>query len=327
MKDQYNSGKKMKNKKVLVCGATGFIGRNIAEYLALKDNLEVSGTYFESLPLENDGINMIDADLTNKRDVENVLRGQDIVIQAAATTSGAKDIRERPYLHVTDNAIMNALLFRQAFEQKISQLMFMSCTVMYQSGEKPVKESDFNPSLDLVPSYFGVAKTKLYNEDMCKFFAGIGQTKFMAIRHSNIYGPYDKFDLEKSHVFGATLTKVMQAKDEVKVWGTGEEERDLLYVSDLVDFVELALDNQRKPFELYNIGYGSSIPVKNLVEKIILHSGKSLKVSFDTSKPTIKTKLSLDCTLTKEHYGWEPKVSLDEGIKRTLEWYRREIKL
>ena len=315
-------------KKILICGATGFIGRNIAEFFAERDDFEVYGTYLNSKPLDNPRIKMIHADLTNKEDVNRVLKGGgDILIQAAATTSGAKDIVTKPYYHVTDNAVMNSLIFRSAYEHKVSHVVFFSCSTMYQSSDIPVKETDFDANKEMYPSYFGVGWTKVYIEKMCEFYSRIGNTKYTVIRHSNIYGPYDKFDLEKSHVFGATMTKVMTAGDggKIVVWGTGEEERDLLYSSDLVSFVELAIDKQESKFELYNVGYGSSISVSNLVKKIIACSGKDIEIEYDLSKPCIKTKLCLDISKVMDSLGWSPTVSLDEGIRRTMEWYKSNI--
>ena len=313
------------SKKVLICGATGFIGRNIAGHLAKKDDVEVYGTYLNSKPLNNPKITLIKADLTNKDDVDHLLEEDvDVLIQAAATTSGAKDIVTKPYYHVTDNAVMNSLLFRSTFENNVGHVIFFSCTVMHQSSDIPLKETDFDANKEIHPSYFGVGWTKFYIEKMCEFYARVGKTKYTVIRHSNIYGPYDKFDLEKSHVFGATMTKVMTAKDEGKivVWGTGEEERDLLYVSNLVDFVDLAINKQKNQFELYNVGCGSSISVSDLVKKIINCSGKDISIEYDLSKPSIKTKLCLDITKAKDTLGWFPKVSLEEGIQKTMEWYK-----
>ena len=168
------------------------------------------------------GVTWHKADLRDPEAVNGLLEGVDIIVQAAATTSGAKDIVTRPFIHVTDNAVMNSYLFRSAFERKVKHVVFFSCTVMYPSSEKALKESDFDANTPLHPRYFGVGNTKIYIEKMCEFFSRIGETKFTAIRHSNIYGAHDKFDLERSHVFGATVTKVMTAKDKVTVWGTGE---------------------------------------------------------------------------------------------------------
>ncbi len=316
----------MKKKKLLVCGATGFIGRNIIETLVDRDDLELVGTYLNSRPVDNTKFKMIQADLTNKEDVNRATEGMDIIIQAAATTSGAKDIVTKPYHHVTDNAVMNSLIFRSAYEKQVSQVIFFSCTVMYQSSDMPVKETDFDANKEIFPNYFGVGWTKVYIEKMCEFYSKLGQTKYTAIRHSNIYGPHDKFDLERSHVFGATMTKVMTNNDgRIVVWGPGTEKRDLLYIGDLVDFTVKTIEKQKSPFELVNVGFGKAISIKELVHKIIECSGKEISVEHDLSQPHIPTSLSLDITKAKEIFSWEPLVSLEDGIKKTMEWYRREI--
>ena len=139
-------------------------------------------------------------------------------------------------------------------------------------------------------------------------------------------GAHDKFDLERSHVFGATVTKVMTADDgKITVWGSGEEERDLLYVDDLVDFVTAAMDRQDASFGLYNCGAGKSVAIKDLVAKIVDGSGRSrsLRIEHDLSQPTIKTTLSVDCAKAREELGWEPRTSLDDGIARTIDWWRQ----
>ncbi|MFH1724053.1 MAG: NAD-dependent epimerase/dehydratase family protein [Elusimicrobiota bacterium] len=316
----------MTRQKVLVCGATGFIGRNIAEALALRDDLEVFGTCWKSPPLEHPRIRMRKADLTRPDHVEEALRGMDVVIQAAATTSGSKDIVNRPYIHVTDNAVMNSLIFRAAHDRKIKRVIFFSCTVMYHSSDTPLKETDFDANRELHRNYFGVGWTKVYIEKMCEFYSRIGDVRYTVIRHSNIYGPYDKFDLERSHVFGATTAKVMTAAGgRITVWGTGEEGRDLLYVSDLADFVQLAMEKQESAFELFNVGRGEAVSIRELVAKIIAVSGKRIEVDHDLSKPTIKTSLCVDTSKAKAALGWAPKVSLDEGIRNTLEWYQANI--
>ena len=315
----------MSNVKILICGATGFIGRNITEKFALIPEFEVHAVHFKQPEYDLPNITWHQADLRNPEDVERVLSGKDIIIQAAATTSGSKDIVSQPYIHVTDNAVMNSYIFRTAFEQKIKHVIFFSCTVMYPSSNRPLVESDFDANKPMHPRYFGVGNTKVYIEKMCEFFANIGDTKFTAIRHSNIYGPYDKFDLDHSHVFGATITKVMTSKDKITVWGSGEEERDLLYIDDLVDFVFLSIKNQKQKYVLLNCGYGRAISIKNLVAKIIKASGKNVKVEHDLSKPTIKTGLSVDSSLAKKRLGWKPKIDLDEGIVRTLKWWQRNI--
>ncbi len=315
----------MTKTKVLICGATGFIGRNMTEQLSKRADLEVHAVRFNRPEYKCDNVTWHQADLRNQADLERVIKGVDVIIQAAATTSGSKDIVTRPYIHVTDNAVMNSLLFRSAFEHKVKHVVFFSCTVMYPSSDKALRESDFDANKPLHPRYFGVGNTKLYIEKMCEFYAGICDTKFTAIRHSNIYGAHDKYDLERSHVFGATITKVMTATDKISVWGTGEEERDLLHVDDLVRFVELAIAKQPEKYRLYNCGLGQAIAIRDLVRKIVDYSGKNLKIEHDLSQPTIKTSLFLDCSFAKKELGWEPQVSLDDGIKTTLAWWKEHI--
>ena len=231
-------------KKILICGATGFIGRNLTEKFSGQEDVEVHAVWHNRKAFECEHVIWHQGDLRNTEDVERLVKGMDIVIQAAATTSGSKDIVNRPYIHVTDNAVMNSLLLRAAYDHSVSNFVFFSCTVMYNSSESALKESDFNAGQELHPRYQGVGWTKVYVEKMCDFFSKLGRTKHTIIRHSNIYGPYDKYDLERSHVFGATITKVMTAKEKIAVWGTGEEERDLLHVDDLTDFVEKSIEFQ-----------------------------------------------------------------------------------
>jgi len=316
------------NKTILICGATGFIGRNLLDFYYKQGKYNIKATHFKRPALKGyDGVEWVHCDLRDSNQVREIVNGVDIILQFAATTTGAKDIVSKPYIHVTDNAVMNSLLLREAFEQNIEHFIFPSCTIMYQKSETAIKEFDFNPSEEIQSFYFGAGYTKVYLERMCEFYSRLGKTKHTVIRHSNIYGPYDKYDLEKSHVFGATITKVMTSEDgKVNVWGTGEEKRDLLYVEDLVDFIDTAINKQTTTYELFNVGLGKGIKIKDLVQKIITHSERGLEIVHDLSKPTVPTSLFLDCSLAKEKLDWEPKHTLDEGIIKTLKWYKNNIK-
>lgn len=317
----------MSKKIVLVCGATGFIGRNVAEYFTQQESVEVRGIFHKRPQYENPKINWIQADLTQIEDVERVMKNVDVVIQAASVTSGVKDVFSRPSIHITDNAIMNSLMLRAASENNIGHFIFFSCSVMYPSSDRPLKEEDFNAETVMHSKNFGSGWNKVYLEKMCEFFSTQSSTRFTAIRHSNVFGPYDKFDLEKSHVFGATLTKVMQASSPGKIiaWGEGKEERDLLYISDLIEFVRLALEKQKEQFLMCNVGQGKSISIKEIIRKIIQVSKKDISIEFDKSKPSIDTKVALDSTLAKQRLGWEPSVTLEEGIQKTLDWYKANV--
>lgn len=316
----------MTKRKVLVCGSTGFIGRNIATALADSGEYDVYGTHCKRPAIDHPGVTSFEADLTRQDDVDRVVRGMDIIIQAAATTSGAGDIINRPYIHTADNAVMNSHILRSAFDHSVDHVLFFSCTIMYESSSEPIREEDFDIAKPLPPQYFGAGWTKLYIEKMCEFYSRLGRTKFTVMRHSNIYGPHDKYDLERSHVFGATMTKVLTNEDgRLVCWGPGTEERDLLHVDDLTGFVRAAMGKQESAFELVNVGLGKAVCIKDLVHKIIAYSGKEIAVEHDLSKPHIPTRICLDISRAKREYGWEPTIDLDEGIRRTIQWYRENL--
>ena len=313
-------------KRILICGATGFIGRNILDYFYDNQNYKIRATHFKrEHPTNYEGVEWVRCDLRDAAALPSLLDGVDIVLQFAATTTGAKDIVSKPYMHVTDNVVMNSLLLQQAFMESVEHFIFPSCTIMYQKCDTALKESDFNPSDEILPFYYGPGHTKVYLENLCNFYSNLGETKHTVIRHSNIYGPYDKYDLEKSHVTGASITKVMNSDNEVVVWGTGEEKRDLLYVEDLLDFIEKAINLQTEKFSLVNVGLGEGTRIIDLVEKIIKIADKDINIKHDTTKPTLPTSLFLDCTLAKKKFDWSPNHTLEEGLAKTIKWYRENI--
>jgi nucleoside-diphosphate-sugar epimerase len=319
-------------KNVLICGASGFMGKNIGDSFIKTGLYKVYGVgnkrHVDNI---NEYETFFNCDLTTVKGIEHVFNRDivyDIVIQAAANTSGSKDILERPYLHVTDNAVMNSLILQACYDYNVGHFLFLSCGVMYNPERSPVTEDDFYLDEGIFKNYFGVGWTKVYVEKMCEFFASLGKTKHTAIRHSNTYGPYDKYDLEKSHMFGATITKVMNASDgdEIVVWGDGTTERDLLYVDDVVDFIHLAIKKQEKMYDLFNVGMGKSFSVNEIVSKIIHYSKKNLTTRNDLDKPSINTKLAFNSEKALREFGWKPKYSLDEGVKLTIDWYNKNKK-
>jgi nucleoside-diphosphate-sugar epimerase len=312
-----------KRKRIVVCGATGFIGRNIVDALARKGEAEIVAVHHARPRYELPGLRWITADLTREEGARAAVAGADVVIQAAATTSGAKDIVERPYIHTTDNAVMNSLLLRACHEAGIGHFVFFSCSIMYQTSDRPVRESDLDLRQPLHPRYFAAGWTKMYVERMCEFYAGLGRTRTAAVRHSNVYGPFDKFDLDKSHMLGATVTKALSAPEggALTVWGTGEEARDLLYVGDLVRCVEMVIERQGAPFALYNVGAGRAVKVREVVERVIAATGRKLRIEHDLSQPTIPVSLALDCTRIADEIGWRPETDLDTGLAQTIAWW------
>ena len=307
-------------KTILICGATGFIGRNMLEYFIEDGNYNIRAVWHmpsDLTDIYSDNVEWINADLTKKEDVKKVLVGVDIILQYAAISTSMKDAVERPYIHVTDNVIINSLIFRYAYEVGVEQVIFPSCTVMYDVSDYAVREEDFNGVMDSDNIYFGGGGTKVYLENMCKFYSKLGNTKFTVMRQTHIYGPYDEFNSE-GHFFPATVDKVINSDGEIIVWGDGTEEKDLLYVKDLADFIKIAIETQKSNFELVNIGSGSSFKIKDIVKNIIDTFGKKIEIKYDLTKPSRKKGLKLNTNKVKNLFNWETKYTLTTGINEIM---------
>ena len=313
-------------KKILILGASGFIGFNCLLHFANNKkymHYDIAGTYLKNKPKKIKGVTFIKIDLTDKNMSQSIFKNTEILVQAAACTTGAKDIVSKPFMHVNDNVVMNSFVTKFSHKYKIPRVIIFSCTVMYKSSKKPLREIDFDPKEPMYEKYFGAGWMKVFVEKMSEFYSRLKITKFTLIRHSNIYGPFDKFDLEKSHVFGATINKVSNTKESVlNVWGDGSEKRNFLYISDLISFIDLVLKKQKKYFEIYNLGSDRSISINNLVLNIIKASRKKLKIKNLKNKPTLKTSIEISSSKAKKEIGWKQKVSLKEGILKTLNWYK-----
>ena len=312
-------------KKILILGCSGFIGKNLATYFSKKKNIQVHGTYLTRKPKIRN-IKLYKLNILERNKTKKLLKKKDIVINCAAITSGAKDILSKPYIHVTENNIINSIVIESAFQNKIKHLIMLSCTLMYKSSQKTLKERDLNLNDKMYPKYFGGAWMKVYMEKMSEFFSNISKIKFTVIRHSNLYGPFDKFDLKKSHVFGATINKVLNSKNTLKILGKGNEKRDLLYVDDFVNFVDKVISKQRKKFRIYNCGLGEYISINSLVKKIIKISKRKLRIRHEKSFNSLNTSVKLNFKLASKELGWKPIISLDKGIEKTIEWYTSHYK-
>lgn len=318
-------------KQVLVCGASGFIGRNVSERLALNGNYEVIGTYFQHEPAhKNPNIKYVKADLTDAKTVSDLVKGKDIVLHHAAIATNFKDVLTQPHIHTTHNVIMTSLLIRAAFEAKVSHFLFSSCGYLYNTSDKPHKETeqDYN---NLPSTYFAAAWSKLYCEKMCEFYSTLNGPAFTVLRQANVYGPYDKLNLDTAHALPATVMKAISSRDgKLEIWGDGTQARDLVYVSDLVDCIETIVDKKastKEPrrYDFLNIGNGEFYTMKQIADQVVRCSPKPLEVVYNTAKPSSALIWRLDSSLARERYNWKPKVSLEEGIRKTYDWYSKVL--
>ena len=314
-------------KKILICGATGFIGQNVLNHFTKIKNYKVIALINKTKPdIRIKSVKYIKGNLKNFRDCLRVTKNIDIVIQCAATTSGSKDIINAPYLHVTDNAVMNSNILRSVYENKVGHFLFMSCTVMYKNSRKYLSEKDVNEN-KIFPNYYGVAQTKLYIEKICKFYSNISKTKFTIIRHSNIYGYNDKFDIDKGHFIGSTIKKIYSLKHPyIKVFGSGKEKRDFLFIDDFKNFIEKSIKNQRKQYDIFNCTYGKSYSIKEILKKLIIFSKTNKSIQFNKNARNLNVNILVKSNKAKKEINWGPKIKLDNGLKLTLKWFKSNEK-
>lgn len=305
-------------KKVLITGASGFIGRNLWKYLSRRDDIELSGTYLNHRFTDTPTLHR--SDLRRISEALAVTKNIDCIIHAAAVTAGLAAVATNSNKYFGDSQRINDAVIEAAYQNSVPQFIFFSCTVLYPPYlGRPVRETDLDIN-GIHPYYLTGAQVKLSGEKRC-YASSTGRTRFSVLRHSNIYGPYDKFG-PHGHAFAALTTQIARANDGDKIIinGDGSAERDLLSVFDLARCVELVMDRQDLQYDIFNVGSGYAISITALARKMIQASGKRLTIVYDDSQPSIDTKLTLDISNIREKFGWQPQISLEKGIRETLQW-------
>jgi GDP-L-fucose synthase len=166
---------------------------------------------------------------------------------------------------------------------------------------------------------------KRYSEILCKVYAQKIKNGMptVVVRPSNVYGPHDKFDFERSHMFAALLRRVVERQSPMVIWGTGSDVRDLIYVDDFVDGLMLAFEAV-KDYLVVNIAAGETWSVKEVLDTMLKTDGfDGAVVNYDASKPQTTKMRKVDISKARSMLGFKAKVSLAEGIRRTAAWYRK----
>lgn len=322
--------------QILLLGCGGFLGRHILNMLLEISNISILavGSHREIPQIDSSRIKYINGDLTSKSFVDSVINGQDVVVHCAGVSTGSKDLFINPTLQIEDNAIMNTYILSACARTAVKKFIFPSCTLPYQKQNRPfidvaVKEEEDFLNEEILDIYRGVGWTKVYAEKLCSYFSSISPMNTYCLRLSNVYGPYDKFNTDKSHLMAAAITKVLKNEGVIDIWGDGTQERDFIYIDDVVSaFKYIILNELGSKHEIYNIGSGTSISALNLFEKVIKISNcVGVKIVTNPEMKTVNTKVILDISKAHKQLNWFPLIDLEQGILKTVEWYRQKFQL
>ena len=312
-------------KKVLVAGGTGFVGVNLINRLLLL-GANVRATIHRKEPvILDEKIEYVKCDLTNMEDCRRVVSDMDYVFLCAANTSGAAVMASTPLVHVTPNIVMNSQMLEAAYFARVKKLVWLSSNAAYPpSGDRPVREEEMFDG-DPYETYFGVAWMKRYTEILCRMYSEKLKNPMVTVvlRPSNIYGPYDDFEFETSHVMAALIRRVVERHEPIEVWGTGEDIRDWIYIDDFIDAMMLAVE-KIESYNPLNIGLGKGYSIKQALQ-IMLEADNytDAKIKFDASRPSMIPIRLIDTTKAATSLGFKAKTGLREGIRKTIEWYRK----
>jgi GDP-L-fucose synthase len=311
-------------KKVLVAGGAGFIGTNLALALAAQKARLRLTVHEKPLQTEFPGAEVMSLDLRRPEHCAQAVAGMDYAFLCAAHTSGAAVIRATPLVHITPNVLINTLMLEAAHRAGVARLCFISSGAAYPpTGDRPVREEEMFDG-DPHDVYFAAGWMKRYGEILCRTYAEkiASPMSTVVVRPSNVYGPYDKFDFAVSHVTAALIRRVVERQSPLEVWGTGEDIRDLIYVDDFIAGLLAAFAADRAHLAV-NICSGKGHSVRQILQKILAADGYGdADVRYDPSRPsTIPVRL-MDDRLARRELGFEARTPLEEGLRRTLQWYR-----
>jgi len=309
------------NKKVIVTGGAGFLGSFVIEKLKQRGATDIFIPRIENY-------NLVDANDIKRLYADN-LKGVDpknvVIIHLAANVGGIGANREHPADFFYDNLMMGVELMHQGYKNGVGKFVAIGTVCAYPKFTPvPFKEDDLwigYPEETNAP--YGLAKKMM----LVQAQAYRAQYGFNAIflLPVNLYGPRDNFNLATSHVIPALIRKAVEATErddkELQVWGDGSPTREFLYVEDAADGIVTAAEKYNGDLPV-NLGSGYEISIKNLTEMIVKMTGFPGKLAWQTDKPNGQPRRGLDVSRAKELFGWGAQVPFEEGMKRTIEWFK-----
>lgn len=310
-----------RGRRVLVTGGSGFVGRHLVEQLLEQGADVVVALHRREMPpvhgAEPAGVR---ADLTRADECLAAMTGIDDVFHAAGVAAGAGASPADTTSAITANLVLTARVLEAAARAGVDRCLVFSSSTVYPALDRPVREEDAwsGPPHQ---AYQGYGWMRRYLERLAEFVASQGVTQVAIVRPTAIYGRHDNFEPRTSHFVPALIRRAVERERPFEVWGTGEEARDLLHVSDLARGCLLALEKHATADPI-NIGYGESVRVRDVVRTILDASGYAdADVRFNADRPSTVPRRMADCAKARDVLGFSPSVRLEDGLRDTVAWY------
>ena len=306
-----------KDSKIYIAGHRGMVGSACWRALEKIGYKNLIGRTSKELDLRDQ--NAVNLFFTEEKPA--------VVIDAAARVGGILANNDFPYNFLMENMQIQNNLFAASHEYDIEKFIFLGSSCIYPKfAPQPLKE-EYLLTNSLEPTNEWYAIAKISGVKLCEAIRKQFGKDFVSLMPTNLYGPYDNFDLKTSHVLPAMLRKFHEAKknkhSDVTLWGSGKPMREFLFVEDLAEAVVFALENKLSE-HLYNVGTGIDVTIKTLAETIQQMVGHKGNVIWDSSKPDGTPRKLMDVSKMKS-MGWSSSTELTEGIKKTYEWFLSNI--
>ncbi len=307
----------LQGRRVMVTGGAGFLGRAVVKRLESADAADIF------VPRS------ADYDLRTVEGVSAALDAgrPDVVIHLAAVVGGIGANRENPGSFLHDNAVMGLNLMEGARLARVEKFVQIGTVCSYPKFTPvPFREDDlWNGYPEETNAPYGVAKKLLLVQGQSyRQQYGFNVIHLIPV---NLYGPGDNFDPASSHVIPALIKKCVDARESgaahIDVWGTGSPSREFLYVDDAAEGIVLGADRYNDP-DPVNLGVGREITIRELVSLIVTLTGFEGEIRWDSSKPDGQPRRALDTSRARERFGFVARTSFEDGLRETIDWYRRQ---
>ena len=310
--------------RALVVGSTGLVGMNLVKELHGQGK-QVTAHIHRRQPCERwEGVEYRDENLESRDSCRRLVKGHDVVFLCASAKYSAGLAHIRPMERAFSTLGMTMNVLQACLEEKVGKVVVLSSSSVYTGRTGPVTEETNIYGEEAPEGRFYYVWLKRMAEKCAEMVYRAQEIQGMDIiifRPTNIYGPYDDFDLQSSYVMPALIRKVADGLLPLTLWGNGETSRNFIYVGDLVAAMLKAAETVNG-FEIFNIGADRACTLKDLSEMILRVSGEPCtQLKLDITKPSSDTVLDISFDKVKERLGYRQETALPEGIARTRSWY------